>query len=97
MGRKKLVPAWRSQRSSRIAARRTEKAMMLRRAAVNHPQTVRGRRSQVIPGQRRRTIVVRVLMELAVEAMAKRAMEISQRSMPVAWPGPELGMALRGG
>ena len=80
-----------------MAASRTEKARMLRSAAVNQPQTVRGRRSQVIPGQRWRMMVVRVLMELAVEAMAKRAMEISQRSMPRAWPGPALGTALRGG
>jgi hypothetical protein len=70
---------------------------MLRSAAVNHPQTVRGRRSHVMPGQRRRMMVVRVLMELAVLAMAKRAMLASQRSMPAAWPGPALGIALRGG
>jgi hypothetical protein len=80
-----------------MAASRTEKAMMLRSAAVNHPQTVSGRRSHVIPAQRLRIMVVRVLMELAVLAMAKRAMEMSQRSMPRAWPGPALGTALRGG
>ena len=79
-----------------MAASRTEKAMMLRSAAVNHPQTVRGRRSQVMPGQRRRMIVVSVLMELAVEAMAKRAMETSQRSMPRAWPGPALATGAEG-
>src|SRR3984957_17940737 len=97
VGRKKLVPAWRSQKRKRIAARRTEKARMLRRAAVNHPQTVRGRRSHVMPGQRRRMIVVRVLIELAVEAMAKSAMDMSQRSIPAACPGPELATALNGG
>ena len=96
-GRKKLVPAWRSQKRSRRAASRTEKAMMLSRAAVNHPQTVRGRRSQVMPSQRLRMMVTRVLMELIVEAMAKSAMLKSHRSIPRAWPGPAEAMALRGG
>jgi hypothetical protein len=80
-----------------MAARRTEKARMLRRAAVNQPQTVRGRRSHVMPGQRLRMMVVSVLMELAVLAMAKREILISQRSMPRPWPGPALGTALNGG
>jgi hypothetical protein len=87
VGRKKLVPAWRSQRRRRIAARRTEKAMMLRSAAVNQPQTVRGRRSHVMPGQRLRMMVVRVLMELAVDAMAKRAIEIHPEGLAGAGAG----------
>ena len=97
VGRKKLVPAWRSQKSRSSAASRTEKAMTLSSAAVNHPQTVSGRRSQVMPSQRRRMMVTRVLMELMVEAMAKRAMLASQRSMPRPWPGPALATALKGG
>ena len=36
-------------------------------------------------------MVVRVLMELAVEAMAKRAMVTSQRSMPSALAGAGAG------
>ncbi len=58
---KKLVPAWRSQKSSRSAASRTEKASRESSAAVNHPQTVSGRRSQVRPAQRQCRMVTRVL------------------------------------
>ena len=97
MGRKKLVPAWRSHKRRRRAASRTEKAMMLRSAAVNQPQTVKGRRSQVMPSQRRLMIVTRVLMAEIVEAMENSAMLVSQRSIPRAWPGPAEATALRGG
>jgi len=79
------------------AARRTEKASNERRAAVNQAHTVRGRRSQVMPSQRSLRTVVRVLTEERQEAMAKRAMEASQRSMPAPWPGPAAAIAERGG
>ena len=64
---------------------------------MNHPQTVSGRRSQVMPSQRLRMTVVRVFTEAMVVATEKSARLASHRSIPMPWPGPALAIALKGG
>ena len=73
------------------------KAMMVSEELTSQDQTVRGRRAKVMPGQRRRRMVARKLTEESTAARQKRVMAMSQRSMPVAWPGPVAAMALKGG
>ena len=61
MGRKKLVPKWRSEKSSKSAASRTLKQTSTSSEATSQDQTVSGIRLRVMPSQRSPTMVARMI------------------------------------
>jgi hypothetical protein len=96
-GMKKLVPAWRSSRSSTPAASRTGNASSASTAVVNQDQQVSGIRISDIPRQRMFSRVVMKLSAPSSEATQKIAMLAAHSVAPAPCPGPAAGIAESGG
>src|SRR5947209_18036839 len=97
VGTKKLIPRWRSQTRRSTAAKRAEKAVRASPEVTNHAHTVSGRRIMVMPRPRHLSGVAIRLMDWKIWAKQKIPMLVSQRSMPVARPGPAEARAESGG
>ncbi len=63
---------------------------------MNHDQTVRGMRINVMPLARRSKVVVMKFSAPINEATQNSAMLVTHKSAPSCSPGPEFGSALNG-
>jgi hypothetical protein len=97
VGRKKLVPKWRSRTSIRQAPVRAGNASRPRIATRNIDHSVRGRRIMDRPLVRMLMIVVTKLRPPIVKDAMKRTMAAIQNVCPQSEPGIALRSAERGG
>ena len=82
---------------STVAAASTGVARSWKTAVVVCAQVTSGRRPQVIPGARRRTIVVRKFSPPMMDENPRRKIASSQQTWPIPDPGAAASMSASGG